>query len=104
MKISISGIRGIYGDDLSLHDVVKFSRIFGTFIGKFGTKTCFLARDTRPSGDILLRTVCAGLMAQGIDVYNIGIAPTPVAFRESRKYRSALIVTASHNPLEWNGL
>lgn len=104
MKISISGIRGIFGDDLSLHDVVKFSRLFGTFIAKFGTKACFLARDTRPSSDILLKTVCAGLMAQGIDVYNIGIAPTPVAFRESRKYRSALIVTASHNPLEWNGL
>ena len=104
MKISISGIRGIYGDDLSLHDVVKFSRIFGSFISKFGTKTCFLARDTRPSSDILLKTVCAGLMAQGIDIFNIGIAPTPVAFRESRKYKSALIVTASHNPLEWNGL
>src|SRR6476620_5713131 len=69
MKISISGIRGIYGDDLSLHDVVKFSRLFGTFIGKFGTKACFLTRDTRPSSDILLKTVCAGLMAQGIDVY-----------------------------------
>ncbi len=104
MKISISGIRGIYGDDLSLHDAVKFSRMFGSFIGKFGIKTCFLARDTRPSSSMLLKIVCAGLMEQGIDVFNINIAPTPVAFRESRKYKSALIVTASHNPLEWNGL
>lgn len=104
MKISISGIRGIYGDDLSLHDAVKFSRLFGSFIGKFGIRTCFLARDIRPSSSILLKIVCAGLMEQGIDVFNIDIAPTPVAFRESRKYKSALIVTASHNPLEWNGL
>jgi phosphomannomutase len=43
-------------------------------------------------------------MAAGIDVYNLGIAPTPAAFREARKYKAGIIVTASHNPLEWNGL
>jgi phosphomannomutase len=43
-------------------------------------------------------------MAVGIDVYNLGIAPTPAAFREARKYGAGVIVTASHNPLEWNGL
>ena len=104
MKISISGIRGIYDDDLTLHDGVKFSRLFGSYISKFGTSTCLLARDTRPSSDVLLKVVCAGLMEQGIDVFNLNVAPTPIAFRESRKYKSALIVTASHNPLEWNGL
>lgn len=104
MKISISGIRGIYDDDLTLHDGVKFSRLFGTYISKFGISTCLLARDTRPSSDALLKVVCAGLMEQGINVFNLNIAPTPIAFRESRKYKSALIVTASHNPLEWNGL
>jgi phosphomannomutase len=63
-----------------------------------------LARDTRPSSDVLLKAVSAGLMEQGINVFNLNVAPTPIAFRESRKYKSALIVTASHNPLEWNGL
>ena len=43
-------------------------------------------------------------MEQGIDVYSLDIAPTPMAFREARKYQAGLIVTASHNPLEWNGL
>jgi phosphomannomutase len=43
-------------------------------------------------------------MQSGIDVYDLGIAPTPVAFRESRKYGAGIIVTSSHNPLEWNGL
>lgn len=104
MKISISGIRGIYDDDLSLHDGVKFSRLFGSYISKLGTSTCLLARDTRPSSDVLLKVVCAGLMEQGINIFNLNVAPTPIAFRESRKYKSALIVTASHNPLEWNGL
>jgi phosphomannomutase len=104
MKISISGIRGIYDDDLNLHDAVKFSRLFGSYISKFGISTCLLARDTRPSSDVLLKAVSAGLMEQGINVFNLNVAPTPIAFRESRKYKSALIVTASHNPLEWNGL
>jgi phosphomannomutase len=104
MKISISGIRGIYDDDLNLHDGLKFSRLFGSYISKFGISTCLLARDTRPSSDILLKVVSAGLMEQGINVFNLNVAPTPIAFRESRKYKSAIIVTASHNPLEWNGL
>jgi len=43
-------------------------------------------------------------MTSGIDVYDLGIAPTPVAFRESRKYGAGIIVTSSHNPIEWNGL
>jgi phosphomannomutase len=43
-------------------------------------------------------------MEQGIDVFDLGIAPTPFAFRESTRYSNAMIVTASHNPLEWNGL
>lgn len=104
MKISISGIRGVYNDDLTLHDAVKFSRLFGSYVSKLGSKTCLLARDTRPSSDILYRIVCACLMEQGINVMNMNIATTPAAFRESRHFRSAVIVTASHNPLEWNGL
>lgn len=104
MKISISGIRGIYDDDLNLHDGLKFSRLFGSYISKFGITICLLARDTRPSSDVLLKVVSAGLMEQGINIFNLNVAPTPIAFRESRKYKSAIIVTASHNPLEWNGL
>jgi phosphomannomutase len=43
-------------------------------------------------------------MEKGIDVFDLGVAPTPFVFRESIKYGNAIIVTASHNPLEWNGL
>jgi len=53
---------------------------------------------------MVAETVKAGLMQSGIDVYDLGIAPTPVAFRESRKYGAGIIVTSSHNPIEWNGL
>ena len=101
MKISISGVRGIYGQDLNLHEVNRFA---GQFAGFIKSSKCVIARDTRPSGAIIVQIVTASLMAVGIDVYNLGIAPTPAAFREARKYGAGVIVTASHNPLEWNGL
>ena len=101
MKISVSGIRGIFGKDLTLRSVLKFSKNFSTLIN---SKKCVIAADTRPTGHMIVETVKAGLMQSGIDVYDLGIAPTPVAFRESRKYGAGIIVTSSHNPMEWNGL
>ncbi len=101
MKVSISGVRGIYGKDLGLHEVDNFARLFATMI-KSGK--CVLALDTRPSGRLISQVAAAALMSAGIDVYNIGVAPTPAAFRDARKYGAGMIITASHNPLEWNGL
>jgi len=101
LKISVSGIRGIVGKDLMLRDILKFSKNFSVLIN---SKKCIIATDTRPTGQMVAETVKAGLMQSGIDVYDLGIAPTPVAFRESRKYGAGIIVTSSHNPIEWNGL
>jgi len=53
---------------------------------------------------MIIETASAALLQCGIDVYNLGMVPTPVIFRESRKYSAGVIVTSSHNPLEWNGL
>jgi phosphomannomutase len=107
VKISISGLRGIYGQDLDLHTIMNFSRMFACFIinnSAIADKKCLIARDTRSSSDIIHRVASAAIMEQGIDVIDLGVAPTPFAFRESIKYSNAIIVTASHNPLEWNGL
>jgi phosphomannomutase len=101
LKISVSGIRGVFGKDLTLRDALKFSKNFSVLIN---SKKCVIATDTRPSGHMITETVKAGLMQSGIDVYDLGIAPTPVAFRESRKYGAGIIITSSHNPIEWNGL
>ena len=65
---------------------------------------CILAMDTRPSSHMIHEVASASLMECGIDVFNLGMVPTPVSFRESRKYQSGLMITSSHNPLEWNGL
>ena len=97
----MSGIRGIFGKDLTLRDVLKFSKNFSVLIN---SKKCVIATDTRPSGQMIAETVKAGLMQSGVDVYDLGMAPTPVVFRESRKYGAGIIVTSSHNPIEWNGL
>jgi len=80
---------------------MKFCRNFSVLIK---SKKCVVAHDTRPSSKILSETALATLMERGIDVYNLGIAPTPVIFRESRKYGAGVMITSSHNPLQWNGL
>lgn len=107
MKISISGIRGIFGQDLNLHTIMNFSRLFASFLINNSTiteKKCLVARDTRPSSYLILQTVSAAIMEQGINVLDLGIAPTPFVFHDSIKYGNGVIVTASHNPFEWNGL
>lgn len=101
LKKSISGIRGIFGDDLTLADVLRFCSNFAPLIK---SKKCVVGNDTRPSSEMVREAAIAALMARGIDVYNLWMAPTPVVFRESRRYGAGLIITSSHNPIHWNGL
>ena len=101
MKKSISGIRGIFGEDLTLKDVLKFCNNFSTLIK---SKKCVIANDTRPSSNMIKEIAAASVMQNGIDVFNLDISPTPVVFREARKFGAGLIITSSHNPIEWNGL
>ena len=101
MKKTISGIRGIFGDDLNLKDVLEFCNNFSSLIK---SKKCVIGKDTRPSGPMVKDTASAALMKNGIDVFNLGTVPTPVVFREARKYGAGLIISSSHNPIEWNGM
>jgi len=104
VKVSISGIRGVFGShDLTLYEIVKVSRLFAQSLVGQGDR-CILGRDTRPSSTAISKIVTASLMQEGVDVYDLSVAPTPMVFRESRRYEGGCIVTASHNPLEWNGL
>lgn len=101
MKITISGIRGVFGDDLTPNDVIKYCNNFTALVK---SKKCVIGYDTRPSSNIMMNNVVASLMQCGIEVYNLGMVPTPVVFRESRKYGAGVMITSSHNPIEWNGL
>ena len=101
MKISISGIRGVYGEDLLPNDILKFCNGFSKLI-KNGK--CVIGRDTRTSGEMIEKLASSSLLERGIDVFNLGITPTPVIFRKAREIGAGIIITSSHNPLEWNGL
>jgi phosphomannomutase len=101
MKKTISGIRGIFGEDLNLKDVLEFCNNFSTLIK---SKKCVIGKDTRPSGQMVKDTASAALLKNGIDVFNLQTVPTPVVFREARKYGAGLVISSSHNPLEWNGM
>ena len=101
MKKTISGIRGIFGKDFNLRDTLQFCNNFSSLIK---TEKCVIGKDTRPSGHMVKETASAALLRCGIDVFDLGTAPTPVVFFESRKYGAGVVVTSSHNPLEWNGL
>lgn len=110
---SISGIRGTIGgypgDNLTPIDVVKFTAAYGTFIKqKVGDRRCkvVVGRDARISGAMVEQLVCATLVGLGIDVVNAGMATTPtveVAVVEVGA-DGGIILTASHNPKQWNAL
>ena len=101
MKKTISGIRGIFGKDLHLKDVIEFSNNFSSLIK---SQKCGVGRDTRPTGKMIQETISAVLMKNGIDVFDLGMVPTPVVFREARKYGAGIVISSSHNPIEWNGM
>ncbi len=101
MKKTISGIRGIFGEDLNLKDVLEFCNNFSSLIK---SKKCVIGKDTRPSGSMVKESASAALMKNGIDIFNLETVPTPVVFREARNYGAGLVISSSHNPLEWNGM
>ena len=108
---SISGIRGTIGgqpgDTLSPIDVVKFSAAFGHFVLKTsGINKIVLGRDARLSGDMMKNLVVGTLQAIGIDVIDLGLATTPTVeiAVPLEKAGGGIILTASHNPKQWNAL
>ncbi len=99
-----NGIRGIVGRDMTADLAVRVGRAMGTF---FDDGTVALARDTRLSGPMLARAVASGLMSAGCSVIDLGVVPTPGAqyyVAKSGHLKGAVVVTASHNPREFNGL
>lgn len=110
---SISGIRGTIGgrpgEGLSPLDIVKFTAAYATYIAKTTTRksnTIVVGRDARVSGKMLLEIVCGTLTGMGFDVINIEMASTPTTeiAVTSEGACGGLILTASHNPMQWNAL
>ena len=95
-------IRGIYGDDLTEEIALRIGRAFQTFLG---CKNVVVARDMRPHSDPLFRGLAEGLTLQGVDVIDVGLASTPLSYFANGALGAdaGIMITASHNPGEWNG-
>ena len=111
---SISGIRGTIGgqtgDTLNPLDIVKFTTAYAMFIRKSRGAACVgkivVGRDARISGDMVRSVVCGTLVGAGFDVVDIGLATTPTTELAVRMAGAdgGIIITASHNPRQWNAL
>lgn len=104
VMISVSGIRGIVGEGLSPELVMKFAAAAGSF---YGPGKVMVGRDSRVTGEMVKAAVFSGLMAVGCDPVDLGICSTPtveMAVQHSNEAVGGIIITASHNPVDWNAL
>jgi phosphomannomutase len=107
---SISGIRGTIGgkpgDNLTPLDAVKFAAAYGTWIKSRKGKKVVIGRDARISGEMVSNLVCATLQGLGLDVIDLGLSTTPTVeiAVPLEKAGGGIILTASHNPMQWNAL
>ncbi|ADL19153.1 phosphoglucomutase/phosphomannomutase alpha/beta/alpha domain IPhosphomannomutase - Sulfolobus solfataricus [Acidilobus saccharovorans 345-15] len=98
------GVRGVVGDLMTPTFALKMGHAIGAYFGP-GSRV-LLARDARAAGDALARAVAAGLMAEGVKVYYAGMVPTPTMQYgvKALGFDGGVMITASHNPREYNGI
>ncbi len=103
LKISVSGVRGVVGESLTPQLAAKFAQAFGTYLGR---GEVIVGQDSRQSGTMVKKAVLSGLLSVGCKPVEVGICPIPSiqVFTKQAKATGAIVVTASHNPKEWNGL
>jgi phosphomannomutase len=106
---SISGIRGIIGDGLTPAEITRFTSAYATFIKKMTGKSrvkIVVGRDARVSGKMVSAMVSSTLMSCSADVTDLGLATTPTVEMAVNEFSAdgGIIITASHNPAQWNAL
>src|SRR6266498_5654033 len=115
LMVSVSGVRGLVGSDLTPEVVARWAAAFGTWAkagkgaggrGKGKAARIVLGRDARTSGPMFVDAATAGLVSIGCDVVDVGLVPTPTVQLAVEHHRAAgaIVLTASHNPIEWNAL
>ncbi|MEO0086013.1 MAG: hypothetical protein ABIK37_05220, partial [candidate division WOR-3 bacterium] len=100
---TISGLRGIVGEDLFPETVARVAAAFGSTVGQ---GPVVLGRDARLSSEALYSAAAAGLASAGCEVVLLGVCPTPTVVHHVRTTRTSggIVITASHNPEGWNGM
>jgi phosphomannomutase len=121
LMVSVSGVRGLVGSDLTPEVVARWAAAFGAWAGDGSGErgagrgpsgrpavrpSIVLGRDSRTSGLMFARAATAGLMSVGCKVIDVGLVPTPTVQLAVEHHRAAggIVLTASHNPIEWNAL
>src|SRR5437762_5555535 len=114
LMVSVSGVRGLVGSDLTPEVVARWAAAFGAWAkgGRPDGPTArrpvsiVVGRDARTSGPMFAQAATAGLNSVGCDVIDVGLVATPTVQLAVEHHRAAggIILTASHNPIEWNAL
>lgn len=109
--VSISGIRGIFGSGLDPQALVRFGGAYGTWIRRRAATldrkpAVVIGRDARITGEVCARIVASTLQSTGVDVVDAGLATTPTVEMAvlNREADGGIVLSASHNPAEWNAL
>jgi phosphomannomutase len=109
LMVSVSGIRGIVGEDLHPENVIRYTAAFAAWCRESGGDRALrvvVGRDGRPSGKTLLDLVKGTLGACGLEVVDLGLCSTPGTAMavQAQQARGGIVLTASHNPAAWNAL
>jgi phosphomannomutase len=107
LMVSVSGIRGRVGEALTPEVVARYAAGFGAWASSRGSShSVVVGRDSRVSGPMFHRTVLAALQSVGCDVIDVGLTTTPTCQLAVEHHHAAggLMISASHNPIEWNAL
>jgi phosphomannomutase len=106
LMISVSGMRGIVGTDLTPELVARHAAALGAWVRANGGAHVVVGRDARTSGAMFAHAATAGLQSVGVNVIDLGVVPTPTVQMAVMHHcaGAGLILTASHNPIEWNAL
>ncbi len=98
-------IRGVVGEDLDEEFANTLGKAYGTYLQNAGTKDVLVARDTRTSSEPYQNALTKGLIATGCDVYDLGIAIVSTMYYSRKKFNidGGVMVSASHNPPQYNG-
>ncbi|MBN2563438.1 MAG: phosphoglucosamine mutase [Phycisphaerae bacterium] len=103
LMMTVSGVRGIVGQTMTPTLAAELGAAFGSHLGG---GTVVVGRDSRPSGPMVHSALAAGLLATGCNVVDLGIVSTPgvAVMIRHREAAGGVVITASHNPAEWNGI
>lgn len=103
LMVSISGIRGVVGESLTPEIVIKYASAFAEYANH---GTIVIGRDGRMTGHSIANLVSSTLIQKGCNVIDLGICPTPTVGLAVERFKAAggIAITASHNPMIWNGM